>query len=87
MTGERRAIQKRRVGVVVSDKMEKTVVVRVTRRAPHPLYKKVLRRHRKYMAHDEREISKAGDTVEIVECRPISKRKSWRVRRVLSHAN
>lgn len=87
MAGERRSIQKRRVGVVVSDKMEKTVVVRVTRRAPHPLYKKVLRRHRKYMAHDEREICKLGDTVEIVECRPISKRKSWRVRKVLSHAN
>lgn len=87
MTGERRSIQKRRIGVVVSDKMEKTVVVRVTRRAPHPLYKKVLRRHRKYMAHDEREICKMGDTVEIVECRPISKRKSWRVRKVLSHAN
>ncbi len=87
MTGERRSIQKRRVGVVVSDKMEKTVVVRVTRRAAHPLYKKVLRRHRKYMAHDEREICNMGDTVEIVECRPISKRKSWRVRKVLSHAN
>ncbi|MBK7972012.1 MAG: 30S ribosomal protein S17 [Deltaproteobacteria bacterium] len=87
MTAERRSIQKRRIGIVVSDKMEKTVVVRVTRRAPHPLYKKVLRRHRKYMAHDEREVCKMGDTVEIVECRPISRRKSWRVRKVLAHAN
>ena len=87
MTAERRSIQKRRIGIVVSDKMEKTVVVRVTRRAPHPLYKKVLRRHRKYMAHDEREMCKMGDTVEIVECRPISRRKSWRVRKVLAHAN
>jgi small subunit ribosomal protein S17 len=83
----RRSIKKRRVGLVVSDKMDKSVVVRVTRRAPHPLYKKVLRRHRRYMAHDEQNECKIGDTVEIVECRPLSKRKSWRVRRVLSHGN
>ncbi len=87
MNAEARSIRKRHVGIVVSDKMDKTIVVRVTRRAAHPLYKKVLRRHRRYMAHDERNECKVGDTVEIVECRPLSKRKSWRVRKVLSHAN
>ncbi len=83
----RQSIRKHRVGIVVSDKMDKSIVVRVTRRAPHPLYKKVLRRHHKYMAHDERNECKVGDTVEIVECRPLSKRKSWRVHKVLSRGN
>ena len=66
-------------GVVVSDKMEKTVVVRVERRVMHPIYKKFIRRSKKYAAHDENNVFKIGDQVRIRECRPISKRKRWEV--------
>jgi len=66
-------------GVVVSDKMDKTVVVKVERRVMHPIYKKFIRRSKKYAAHDENNASKVGDTVWIRECRPISKRKRWEV--------
>jgi small subunit ribosomal protein S17 len=66
-------------GVVVSDKMDKTVVVKVERRLMHPLYKKFIRRSKKYAAHDEANGAKVGDVVQIRECRPISKRKRWEV--------
>ena len=66
-------------GRVVSDKMEKTVTVLVERRVMHPLYKKFIRRSKKYAVHDEANLCKTGDTVSIEECRPISKRKSWLV--------
>ena len=66
-------------GVVVSDKMDKTVVVRVERRVMHPIYKKIVRRSKKYVAHDETNAIKTGDLVKIAECRPISKRKCWEV--------
>ena len=66
-------------GVVVSDKMDKSVVVNVERRTQHPLYKKFIKRSKKYVAHDENNICKEGDIVEIQECRPISKRKNWEV--------
>jgi small subunit ribosomal protein S17 len=66
-------------GVVVSDKGEKTVVVLVERRVMHPIYKKFIKRSKKYMAHDEADAAKTGDTVKIRECRPISKRKHWEV--------
>ncbi len=66
-------------GVVVSDKGEKTVVVLVERRVMHPIYKKFIKRSKKYMAHDETNALKAGDTVKIRECRPISRRKHWEV--------
>jgi small subunit ribosomal protein S17 len=66
-------------GVVVSDRMEKTVVVEVERRVTHPLYKKIVRRSKKYVAHDESNAVKIGDLVRIRECRPISKRKCWEV--------
>jgi small subunit ribosomal protein S17 len=66
-------------GVVVSDKMDKTVVVSVERRVMHPIYKKFIRRSKKYHAHDENNTFKAGDTVRIRECRPISKTKTWEV--------
>lgn len=64
-------------GVVVSDKGDKTIVVKVERRFMHPLYKKFIRRSKKYAAHDETNVSKIGDVVRIRECRPVSKRKSW----------
>ena len=66
-------------GVVVSDKMEKTVTVKVERRFMHPLYKKFIRRSKKYAAHDESNAVKVGDQVSIRECRPISKRKTWEI--------
>ncbi len=66
-------------GVVVSDKMDKTVVVRVERRVMHPLYKKFINRSKKYAAHDEENVCKMGDLVSIRECRPLSKRKRWEV--------
>ncbi|MGH7056847.1 MAG: 30S ribosomal protein S17 [Acetobacteraceae bacterium] len=66
-------------GRVVSDKMQKTVTVLVERRVMHPLYKKFIRRAKKYAAHDEADLCKVGDTVRIEECKPISKRKSWLV--------
>ena len=66
-------------GVVVSDKMNKTIVVQVERRVMHPIYKKFVRRTKKYAAHDEGNVHKVGETVRIQECRPISKRKRWEV--------
>ncbi|MBT3627897.1 MAG: 30S ribosomal protein S17 [Rhodospirillaceae bacterium] len=66
-------------GTVVSDKADKTIVVRVDRRFMHSLYKKVIRRSKRYAAHDETNTHKIGDVVRIQECRPISKRKCWQV--------
>jgi small subunit ribosomal protein S17 len=66
-------------GRVTSDKMDKTVTVLVDRRVMHPLYKKFIRRSKNYAAHDEANVCKTGDVVRIVECPPISKRKSWTV--------
>jgi small subunit ribosomal protein S17 len=66
-------------GVVVSDKQDKTVVVKVERRFKHPLYKKFIKRSKKYAAHDENNQFKTGDAVKIVETKPISKNKSWEV--------
>ena len=66
-------------GVVVSDKQNKTIVVRVERRMMHPIYKKFIKRSKKYAAHDEENTCKIGDSVRIEECRPISKRKTWLV--------
>ncbi len=66
-------------GRVTSDKMDKTVTVLVDRRVMHPLYKKFIRRSKKYAAHDESNVCKVGDVVRVVECAPISKRKTWTV--------
>ncbi|GBC99256.1 30S ribosomal protein S17 [bacterium HR17] len=74
------------VGTVVSDKMDKTVVVAVDRLVRHPLYKKVIRRTSKFYAHDERNECRIGDIVEIVETRPLSKLKRWRVVRIVQRA-
>jgi small subunit ribosomal protein S17 len=80
------AIARRRaskVGVVVSDKADKTVVVRVDRIVRHKMYKRYVRRAATFMAHDENNEAKIGDTVEIVESRPLSARKRWRMRKVV----
>lgn len=66
-------------GIVVSDKMDKTVTVKVERRVIHSLYKKFIRRSKKYSAHDENNVRKVGDVVSIRECKPISKNKRWEV--------
>ena len=64
-------------GVVISNKMDKSVVVRVERRVMHPVYKKYIKRSKNYTAHDEKNLCKVGDNVQIMESRPISKTKSW----------
>lgn len=71
-------------GIVVSDKMQKTVVVKVERQVRHPRYKKVYKVHKRYKAHDEKEEYKVGDKVFIEECRPLSKEKKWRVIRKIA---
>jgi small subunit ribosomal protein S17 len=76
--------RKVREGLVVSDKMDKTVVVAVETRKVHPLYKKAIRGIKKYKAHDENNACKIGDKVKIVETRPLSKEKSWRVTEIMS---
>ena len=75
-----------KTGVVTSDKMDKSIVVRVDRTIMHQLYKKYIKRTTRFMAHDERNECRIGDTVEIVESRPLSQRKRWRVRRVVRSA-
>lgn len=72
-----------KMGIVVSDKAPKTVVVRVDRIVKHSLYERYVRRTARFMAHDETDACRVGDTVEIVESRPLSARKRWRVRRVV----
>jgi len=75
-----------KVGIVTSNKMQKTVVVTVTRQTTHPLYKRVVRRSKNFMAHDEKGDCRVGDTVRIEETRPLSRRKRWRVVEVVSRA-
>ncbi len=79
---EARGTRKVRIGVVDSNKMDKTVVVKIERRVQHPLYGKVVRRSNKFKAHDELSCD-IGDTVEIMETKPISKEKRWRVTRII----
>ena len=81
-----RGRRKSRVGGVVKDQADKTVVVRVSRRVSHPLYGKVVQRSTKFAAHDETNDAHVGDTVRIVETRPISKTKRWRVAEVVVRA-
>ncbi|MDD3236321.1 MAG: 30S ribosomal protein S17 [Candidatus Cloacimonetes bacterium] len=73
-------------GVVVSDKSDKTIVVRVQRQFIHPLYKKTVRRHKKFMAHDELNDAHEGDVVEIVESRPMSARKRWALHKIVERS-
>ncbi|MBI5681621.1 MAG: 30S ribosomal protein S17 [Deltaproteobacteria bacterium] len=82
----KRRIRKTRMGTVISDKMGKTVVVSVENLVKHPLYGKYIKKRVKFMAHDEKNDCKIGDKVLIVESRPISKNKVWRVKEVLERA-
>jgi small subunit ribosomal protein S17 len=78
-----RGHRKTQSGVVVSDKMEKTVVVKVDRLVKHQLYNKYIKRSVKYKVHDEQNICKVGDRVQIIECRPLSKDKRWSLKQVI----
>jgi small subunit ribosomal protein S17 len=75
-----------KVGVVVSTKMQKTIIVEVTRRVPHPLYKRIVTRRKKFYAHDEEGQARTGDTVRIIESRPLSRLKRWRLGEIVRRA-
>jgi small subunit ribosomal protein S17 len=83
---DNRGLRKERTGVIVSDRMQKTVVVTVERTVTHPKYKKILRRRSNVKAHDETNQCRIGDRVLIVECRPLSRDKRWRVSKILERA-
>jgi len=83
---EKRGIRKTKTGTVVSDKMDKTIVVAVKTKIRHPLYKKMIGRTVKFKAHDEQNQCKAGDFVEIMETRPLSKDKRWRLTNIINKA-
>ncbi len=85
MTMERN-LRKERIGVVVSDKMDKTIVVAVERKVKHPKYGKFVKKTTKFYAHDEKQDSHTGDTVRIMETRPLSKNKVWRLVEVIERA-
>ena len=85
-TTEARGRRKTRTGVVVSDKMDKTIVVAIMTLKPHPLYGRTVKRTNKLKAHDESNECGIGDTVEIMECRPLSKEKNWRLSRIVLKA-
>ena len=86
MSEETRAFRKTRVGTVVSDKMDKTIVVAIEDSVQHPLYKKIMKRTYKLKAHDEKNECGIGDTVKVMECRPLSKDKRWRLVEVIEKA-
>ena len=79
-------LKNEKIGQVVSTKMAKTIVVEVSRRVPHPLYKRIIAKRKKFYAHDEEKSAKLGDVVRIVECRPLSKLKRWRLEEVIRRA-
>jgi small subunit ribosomal protein S17 len=78
--------RKTRSGLVVSDKMDKTIVVQIDRMVMHPIYKKFVKQRVKYKVHDETNEARVGDTVQIEECRPLSKQKRWRMKSVTTRA-
>ncbi len=78
--------RKIRIGRVVSDKMDKTIVVLVEQRIAHPIYKKIFKQSKKYIAHDEKQDANVGDLVQIMETRPLSKRKRWRLVEIVERA-
>ncbi len=87
MQSKERGSRKERIGVVVSDKMEKTITVLVSRVAHHPVYSKLVRMSMKFKAHDEKETASKGDTVRIEETRPLSKTKRWRLVEIVKKAS
>ena len=83
---ETRKIRKERIGLVVSNKMDKSIVVMVERKVKHPMYGKFVKKTSKFMAHDEKNDSNEGDTVKIMETRPLSKNKCWRLVEIIERA-
>lgn len=82
---ESSVVRKERVGIVSSTKMNKTIVVKVLRRVPHPKFKKIVKKSKSYYAHDEEGKAAEGDRVRIEECRPLSRLKRWRLVEILKH--
>jgi len=85
-TAARQGIKNEKIGMVVSTAMQKTIVVEVSRRVPHPLYKRIIGKRKKFYAHDEEGRAKMGDVVRIIECRPLSKLKRWRLADIVRRA-
>jgi len=85
-TGKTPGNKNEKIGSVVSAKMSKTIVVEVTRRVPHPLYKRIVSKRKKFYAHDEQGEAKVGDVVRIIECRPLSKLKRWQLKEIVRKA-
>jgi small subunit ribosomal protein S17 len=83
---EKKAIKNEKIGSVVSARMAKTIVVQVTRRVPHPVYKRIVTKRKKFYAHDEQGTAKVGDVVKIIECRPMSHLKRWTLGEVIRKA-
>ena len=83
---EQRTLRKTRIGVVVSNKMDKTISVAIERKVPHPIYKKYFKKTTKLMAHDEKKECSLGDKVKIMETRPLSKNKRWRLVEIVEKA-
>ena len=82
----RQGFKNEKIGQVVSTRMQKTIVVEVSRRVPHPLYKRIIGKRKKFYAHDEESTARLGDVVRIVECRPLSKLKRWKLAEVIRRA-
>ncbi|RLD90339.1 MAG: 30S ribosomal protein S17 [Bacteroidetes bacterium] len=83
---EKRNLRKERIGLVVSNKMDKSIVVSIERRFKHPIYGKFVKKTNKFMAHDEKNDCNIGDTVRIMETRPLSKNKNWRLVEIIERA-
>jgi small subunit ribosomal protein S17 len=83
---EQRGLRKTRVGIVVSDKMDKTITIAIERKVPHPIYRKYFKKTTKLMAHDEKSECRVGDKVKIMETRPLSKSKRWRLIEIVEKA-
>jgi small subunit ribosomal protein S17 len=86
MTGQVKSRKEEFIGIVKSDKMEKTIVVSIETLTLHPLYKKYIKRSKKVKAHDEKNEAKTGDRVRVIECRPISREKCWKLVEILERA-
>jgi small subunit ribosomal protein S17 len=83
---KKQGLKNEKIGEVVSTKMQKTIVVEVSRRVPHPLYKRIVNKRKRFYAHDETRDAKIGDVVRIVECRPLSATKRWNLVQVIRRA-
>lgn len=81
-----RSLRKTRIGIVVSNKMDKTITIAIERRIPHPIYKKYFKKTTKLMAHDEKQECSIGDKVKVMETRPLSKNKRWRLVEIVEKA-